>query len=311
MQLTSKINLILNHLEKIQTFNAQDPLDDMRKFLETMSFQLSGKKESVTMIEELHIILENREIPIRIYRPKGKEIQKSSAILYVHGGWFIAGGYETHDAVARKLANKTGSVVIFIDYRLAPENPFPAGLHDCIDAAKWVIDHAESLGIDVDKIGIIGDSAGGALATAVSTEIGEKLKFQILIYPAADNQFNSKSWETYENGPVLNKQGGIEAWKGYLPEKEKNNPLAIPILIEDFKNTPPTLVVLAEHDPLLDDGKQLAENMENAGVSIQTHVYKDMVHGFMHMGEILDEVQIAVDEMAAFTQHKFEPNHVV
>lgn len=180
MQLTPKITQILNHLETIQPFNPQNSLDGARKFLETMSLQLSGKKESVAMIEELHISKESHQIPIRIYRPHGKEIQQSSAIIYIHGGWFIAGGYETHDAVVRKLANKTGSVVIFIDYRLAPEHPFPAGLNDCIDGVKWVFDNAESLGIDPDKVGIIGDSAGGALSTAVSTQLGKQLKFQVL-----------------------------------------------------------------------------------------------------------------------------------
>ena len=166
--------------------------------------------------------------------------------------------------------------------------------------------NAESLGIDPYKIGIIGDSAGGALATAVSTQLGKQLKFQILIYPAADNQLNSKSWETYENGPVLNKQGGIDAWAGYLPEEEKGNPLAIPVLIKDFKETPPTLVILAEHDPLLDDGKQLSLNMENAGVTLKTSLYKDMVHGFMHMGDLLEEVQLAVNEMADFAHQNLK-----
>ncbi|MBP1163931.1 acetyl esterase [Chryseobacterium sp. PvR013] len=306
MQLTPKITQILNHLEIIQPFNPKDSLDGARKYLETMSLQLSGKKESVAMIEELSIQQDNHQIPVRIYRPHGKEIQQSSAIIYIHGGWFIAGGYETHDAVVRKLANKTGSVVIFIDYRLAPEHPFPAGLNDCIDGINWVFKNAESLGIDPDKIGIIGDSAGGALATAVSTQLGKQLKFQVLIYPAADNQLNSKSWETYENGPVLNKQGGIDAWAGYLPEEEKGNPLAIPVLIKDFKETPPTLIILAEHDPLLDDGKQLSLNMENAGVTLKTSLYKDMVHGFMHMGDLLEEVQLAVNEMADFAHQNLK-----
>ncbi|MEE6128578.1 alpha/beta hydrolase [Chryseobacterium arthrosphaerae] len=306
MQLTSKITQILNHLEKIQPFNAQDSLDGSRKYLEAMSLQFSGKKEPVAMIEELNIDTVNHQIPIRIYRPQGKSDQKSSAIIYLHGGWFIAGGYETHDAVVRRLANKTGSVIIFADYRLAPEHPFPAGLQDCIDTVNWIADNSEDLGIDKDKIGIIGDSAGGALATAVSTQSGHLLKFQVLIYPAADNRLNSKSWETYENGPVLTKEGGIEAWNFYLPKEESENALAVPVLIRDFKETPPTLVILAEHDPLLDDGKQLSENMKEAGIAVHTSLYNDMVHGFMHMGEILDEVQAAIHEMADFAHRNLD-----
>ncbi|BAP31613.1 esterase/lipase [Chryseobacterium sp. StRB126] len=306
MQLTPKISQILNHLEKIQSFNPQNPLDDARKYLEVMSLQLSAKKEAVAMIEELDIPMETHQIPIRIYRPKGKTVQKSSAIVYLHGGWFIAGGYETHDAVVRKIANATGSAVIFIDYRLAPEHPFPAGLNDCLDVVQWIIDNADSLGIDQDQIGIIGDSAGGALSTAVSTQIGELFKFQVLIYPAVDNQLNTKTWEIYENGPVLNKQGGVDAWNSYLPNGESNNPLAIPVLIKDFKNTPSTLIIIAEHDPLADDARHLAENMQNAGVPLTTSFYKDMVHGFMHMGEILEETQLAVNEMADFAQQHFK-----
>ncbi|MBP2619220.1 alpha/beta hydrolase [Chryseobacterium jejuense] len=306
MQLTPKINQILNHLEKIQSFNSQNPLDDARKYLEAMSLQLSGKKEAIAMIEEMDIPMENHQIPIRIYRPKGKTVQKSPAIVYIHGGWFIAGGYETHDAVVRKLANATGSAVIFIDYRLAPEHPFPAGLNDCLDTVQWVIENAESLGIDQNQIGIIGDSAGGALSTAVSTQIGEFFKFQVLIYPAVDNQLNTKTWEIYENGPVLNKQGGVDAWNSYLPKEESNNPLAIPVLIKDFKNTPSTLIIIAEHDPLADDARHLAENMQNAGVPLTTSFYKDMVHGFMHMGEVLEETQLAINEMADFAQQHFK-----
>lgn len=302
MQLTPKINQILTHLEKIQSFNPQNPLEDTRKYLEVMSFQLSGKKETVAMIEELNIPRENHQIPVRIYRPKGKTDQKSPAIIYIHGGWFIAGGYETHDAVVRKLANKTEATIIFIDYRLAPEHPFPAGLNDCLEGVQWVINHAESLGIDKDRIGIIGDSAGGALSTAVSTQIGEHFKFQVLIYPAVDNQLNTKTWEIYENGPVLNKQGGIEAWNSYLPKEDAHNPLAIPILIKDFKNTPSTLILIAEHDPLADDARHLADHMKTAGIPLTTSFYKDMVHGFMHMGEILEETQLAINEMADFAQ---------
>lgn len=308
MKLTTSISQIINHLEKIQSFNVQDPLDDTRKYLETMTLQLSAKKEPVSMIEELNVPQENHQIPIRIYRPKGrKDTQKSSAIIYIHGGWFIAGSFETHDAVVRKLANKTGAAVIFIDYRLAPEYPFPAGLDDCKAVATWLVGNADVLGIDLESLGIVGDSAGGALAAAFSTELGSLLKFQVLIYPAADNSLNTASWETYQNGPILNKEGGVQAWSWYLPNKEQyTDPLAVPILIKDFKETPPTLVLLAEHDPLRDEGEQLSLHMKDFGVSVTISFYKDMVHGFMHMGSVLNETQTAVDEIAAFTHKNLE-----
>ncbi|AZA55648.1 alpha/beta hydrolase [Chryseobacterium sp. G0201] len=306
MQLTPKITKVLDHLQKIEVFEGQNSLDISRKHYEIMAQQLSGTKEPVSIIEELSIPTESYEIPVRIYRPKGTTT-KSPAIIYIHGGWFISGGYETHDAIARKLANATGAVILFVDYRLAPEHPFPAGLNDCKDATKWLIHNAEKLGVDPQKIGIIGDSAGGTLATALTTQLGNQLKFQVLIYPASDNTLATQSWETYKDGPVLNKEWGVQAWKWYLAsEEDKNNPFAVPILIKDFKETPPTLVLLAEHDPLRDEGEQLAQHMKNSGISVKTSLYKDMVHGFMHMGGILDETQAAIEEIAAFTSENLE-----
>ena len=306
MQLTPKITKVLDHLQKIEVFDGRNPLDISRKNYETMALQLSGKKEYVAMIQELNIPAENHQIPIRIYSPKGST-QKSPAIIYIHGGWFISGGYETHDAIARKLANATGAVILFVEYRLAPENPFPAGLNDCQTAAEWLIHHAEKLGIDQQKIGIIGDSAGGTLATALAVQLGDQLKFQVLIYPAADNTLSTKSWEIYKDGPVLNKEWGIQAWNWYLTSQEdKNNPSAVPILIKNFKETPPTLVILAEHDPLRDEGEQLAQNMKSSGISVKKSLYKNMVHGFMHMGIILDETKTAIEEIAEFATENLE-----
>lgn len=306
MQLTPKIKEVLNHLEKIHVFQGEDPLDISRKNYDAMAQQLSGKKEVVSIIEEFSIPSKKHQIPVRLYRPKGKTAN-SAAIIYIHGGWFISGDYETHDAIVRKLSNATGAVVLFVDYRLAPENPFPAGLNDCKDATEWLISNAENLGIDTQKIGIIGDSAGGALATALSTELGSQLKFQVLIYPASDNSLSTKSWETYKNGPILNKEWGSQAWNWYLrSEKDKTDPLAVPILIKDFKRTPETLVILAEHDPLKDEGEQLAQNMKNSRISVKTSLYKDMVHGFMHMGIILPETQLATKEITEFVTQNLE-----
>lgn len=306
MQLTSKITKVLDHLQKIEVFDGQNPLDISRKHYEIMAEQLSGKKESVVMIEELSIPTENHQIPVRIYRPKGTTTE-SPAIIYIHGGWFISGGYETHDAIVRKLANATGAVILFVDYRLASEHPFPSGLNDCKKATEWLIHNAEKLGVDSQKIGIIGDSAGGTLVTTLTTQLGNQLQFQVLIYPAADNTLSTGSWETYKDGPVLNKDWGAQAWKWYLlSEEDKNNPFAVPILMKDFKETPPTLVLLAEHDPLRDEGEQLAQHMKNSGISVKTSLYKDMVHGFMHMGGILDETQAAIKEIAAFTTENLQ-----
>lgn len=303
VQLNPEISRITESLQKIHVFDGKDILDMSRKGYETMSLQLGGKKEAVKMIEEFNIPHHNHEIPVRIYRPNGIESEKSSAIIYLHGGWFVSGSFETHDAVVRQLANATGAAIIFVDYRLAPEYPFPAGLKDAQSATEWIINNADHLHLDKNKIGIIGDSAGGALAVSVSTQLGHLLKFQVLIYPAADNTLNTKSWKDYEKGPVINKEEGVRAWSWYLTRPEDpQNPLAVPLLIKDFKNTPSTFVLLSEHDPLRDEGQQLAENMKASGVHVKIVVYKEMVHGFMHMGGVLKETGEAVQEIEAFTK---------
>ncbi|WP_326983536.1 alpha/beta hydrolase [Chryseobacterium sp. MYb264] len=307
IQLNPEIAKILENLQQIHVFDGKDILDMSRKGYETMAVQLGGKKEAVRMIEEFNIPQNDHEIPIRIYRPNEIESEKSSAIVYLHGGWFISGSFETHDAIVRQLANATGSAVIFVDYRLAPEYPFPAGFNDAQLATEWIINNAEQLHLDKNKIGIIGDSAGGALATGVSTQLGEKLKFQVLIYPAADNTFQTASWKDYENGPIINKEEGIRAWNWYLDNTSYHqNPLAVPLLIKDFKNTPPTFVLLAEHDPLRDESQQLAEQMKASGIQVKTVVYKEMVHGFMHMGAVLKEAKEAAQEIAAFTKENLK-----
>ncbi|PZU85429.1 MAG: alpha/beta hydrolase [Chryseobacterium sp.] len=303
MTLTPEITTIVENLQKIHVFEGGNPLDVSRKGYETMAIQLGGKKEAVRILEEFDIPQEDHKIPVRLYRPNGIESGKSSAIIYLHGGWFVSGSFETHDAIVRQLANATGAAIIFVDYRLAPEYPFPAGFDDARSVTQWIIDNADHLHLDKNKIGVIGDSAGGALAASLSTQIGDHLKFQVLIYPAADNRFNTTSWKDYQNGPIINKEEGVRAWNWYLANpKDQENPLAIPLLIKDFKNTPPTLVLLSEHDPLRDEGQQLAENMRVSGVQVKTVVYKEMVHGFMHMGAILKETREAVQDIAAFTK---------
>lgn len=307
VQFNPEVNKIVENLQKIHVFDGKTPLDISRKGYETMTVQLSGKKEAVKMIEEFSIPSTSHAIPVRIYRPRGVERERSPAIVYLHGGWFVSGSFETHDAIVRQLANATGATIIFVDYRLAPEHPFPAGLNDAQSVTQWFISNADRLHIDKNKIGIIGDSAGAALVASVSTQLGRLLKFQVLIYPAADNKLNTESWQDYETGPIINKAEGIMAWNWYLASpQDQRNPLAVPSLIKDFKETPPTLILLAEHDPLREEGRQLAENMKASGVHVKTVVYKDVVHGFMHMGAVLKQSREAIQEIGTFIKENLD-----
>lgn len=163
VQFTPQITKIIDKLEKIHVFDGKDMLDMSRKGYETMSIQFRAKKEMIRVIEEFDIPCGNYTIPVRIYRSNGIESQKSAAIIFLHEGWFVSGNFETHDAIVRQLANATGSAILFIDYRLAPEYPFPAGIDDIHFASEWIIHHAAHLHLDKDRIGIVDDSAGGSI----------------------------------------------------------------------------------------------------------------------------------------------------
>ncbi|WP_437918887.1 alpha/beta hydrolase [Sphingobacterium sp. LRF_L2] len=301
MKLTEKVKNVNAHVQQIKVFGASDSVDAARKGYEYMAGQLSGTKTKIRVIEEFDIPAANHQIAVRLYRPEGLETRNSAAIIYVHGGWFMSGGLETHDAIARKLADATKAVTILVDYRLAPEYPFPAGIEDILVVTGWLLEHAQRLHIDGNQVGIVGDSAGAALALAVAMKMKEQLKFQVLIYPATDNKLNTVSWMKYADGPILSKASGIEAWSMYLSDDSNNiDPRAVPILNDVFEDISPVLVLLAEHDPLHDEGKLLAEKIANAGAIVEVVDYAEMIHGFMHMGAAFKEVEDATARIALF-----------
>jgi acetyl esterase len=225
MKLTTQVKAAADHMQNVQVFDAKDALDMSRKSYESMAAQFGAKKEMVRIIEEFNI--DNGGIVSRsgYTAPENSGTENSSAIIYTHGGWFVAGSFETHDAIVRKLANATKSVVIFPEYRLAPEHPFPAGLDDCIYVTNWVYDNAATLKIDQNNIGIVGDSAGGALSVAIANELGDRLRFQVLIYPAEIINLVQNHGRPTQIGPVLSLEGGVQAWEWYLQkEEDKQNP---------------------------------------------------------------------------------------
>lgn len=304
MQLTERVGKVVDYLANMQVFEETDPLGAGRRGYENMANQFSGSREPIRIIEEFSIPFGEQQIPVRIYRPNGITKAKSPAILYAHGGWFISGGFETHDAIARKMASATGAILVLIDYRLAPEFPYPAGPDDCWAVSQWVFKHAESLGIDAGKIGVVGDSAGGALASSLARQFVNQIRFQVLIYPATNNELDTSSWQKYADGPILNKSGGKQAWSWYLSGITKiEYTKAVPLKALNFKDIAPTFIILAEHDPLHDEGERLAARMKADGVTVRLTTYKDMVHGFMHMGGVLKETQMVIDEIAVFIKN--------
>ena len=227
---------------------------------------------------------------LRVYRPFGAG-RASPAIVYFHGGGWVVGGLDTHDAPCRVLAAASRCVVVSVDYRLAPEHPFPAPVDDCLSAWQWVTAHADELGIDASAVGVMGDSAGANLATVVA-RVGRDLDgpppaAQGLVYPATDFSVEARSVELFAEGFFLTRESMHWFRDHYLPSRaDRTDPLASPLLADDVAGVAPALVWTAGFDPLRDEGMAYAEKLEKAGVPTRHHCYDDQVHGFFGMGVV-------------------------
>jgi acetyl esterase len=239
------------------------------------------------------------EIPVRVYTPHAE--QPLPLLVYFHGGGWVLGGLETHDASCRELANGAGCVVVSVDYRLAPEHKYPAAADDCYAATRWAAAHAAELGGDAKRLAIGGDSAGGNLAAVVAQMArdrgGPPLVFQLLIYPVTVAAFDTPSYRDNAEGYLLTTADMRWFWNHYLnAAAEGENPYASPLRAKSLTGLPPALVITAEFDPLRDEGEQYAERLKAAGVPTRLTRYAGMIHGFFGMTPMLEKARAAVDE---------------
>ena len=243
------------------------------------------------------------EIPVRVYRKFGTA-PRPRTVMYLHGGGWVTGDLDTHDGSCRLLADVTGCVVVAVDYRLAPEHPFPAAVDDSLATYRWIHDHAADLGVEPGKVGVMGDSAGGNLAAVVAqvtrgTEVPAPVA-QCLVYPATEMHFTAPSHDLFATGFMLTR-ASMEWFRGhYLPDPaDWDSPLAAPSVTEDLAGLAPAAVFTAGFDPLRDDGRAYADALAAAGVPVQYRCYDDLVHGFFGMGVLPDGMDIATEVCAA------------
>ena len=265
---------------------------------------LAGIPEAVASVEERLIPGPAGDIPVRIYTPEGQG--PFPAILYYHGGGWVIGNLDVVDVPCRLLANRTGCVVVSVDYRLAPEHPFPAPAEDAYAAVEWVAEHGETIHVDTSKLAVAGDSAGGNLAAAVCLMAkdrgGPKISYQILFYPVTEHSFETPSYQENADGYFLTKESMVWFWNHYLQQEEDGkNPYASPLLAEDVSGLPPALVVTAEYDPLRDEGEAYAKKLLDAGVGVTLKRYEGLIHGFVWMSGALPQgveaIELAAEEL--------------
>lgn len=244
--------------------------------------------EKVDAVKAITIPGKDVTIPARVYWPEGvNKTQAVPLIVYFHGGGFTVGSVQIFDALARSLANATHAVVVSIDYRLAPANPYPAAVDDCYAATKWVAENAASFGGNPKKLAVAGDSAGGNLSAVVALKArdagGPTIAAQIMYYPAVDlTDAHYDSKEKFADGFGLSSASGYKFERGYAANvKDRKDPYLSPLYARSVAGFPPALIVTEGFDPLTGPANAYADKLEQAGVHVTRLHYPDMIHGFM------------------------------
>ncbi|QDT02231.1 Carboxylesterase NlhH [Rubripirellula lacrimiformis] len=237
----------------------------------------------------------------------------SAAVVFFHGGGWVLGNLESHDAVCRRLAAFSKCTVVAVDYRLAPENPFPGPVDDCYAALKHIVDHCDALSIDPNRIAVAGDSAGANLAIAVAMkardEDGPTLQFQLLLYPVIEPKFETQTYVQFAQGYGLTRATMQYFWQQYLgaapgESPASKMPLAVPSKAISLAGLPPTHVVTAEYDVLRDEGESFARLLSDDGVPTTLRRYDGMLHGFIHFAGLFDTGVLATEDVATILRKK-------
>ena len=246
-------------------------------------------------------------VALRAYRPMGTAQERLPALVFFHGGGWSIGDLDTHDVLCRQFANGARCAVFSVEYRLAPEAPFPAAVEDCLAATDFVLQQKDFLTIDASRVAVGGDSAGGNLAAVVAISLKEKIAFQLLIYPATDQRLGSASLARNGEGYLLTRRL-METFRGYyLPRREDLlDWRASPLLAKSLAGLPPAFILTAGFDPLLDEGRAYAERLAHEGGEVAYRDYPDMVHGFIVMGGVLETANAAVADCCAALRREFE-----
>ena len=241
------------------------------------------------------------KIAVRITAPAGPG--PFPALVYFHGGGWVVGSIATHDALARAITNAARIAVVSVEYRLAPEHPYPAAVEDAFAATAWVAANGASIGIDPARIAVGGDSAGGNLAAAVALmardQGGPRLAFQLLIYPITNDDLDTPSYRDYAQGYMLTRAAMAWYWDQYVPTPgDRRQPYVSPLRAPDLRGLPPALVATAEYDVLRDEAEVYAARLAEAGIATRLIRYDGLIHGFLRRTAMFDRARSALAEIS-------------
>jgi acetyl esterase len=292
---------LLDHIERsrVTPIYRLQP-SEARQIYRDRRFATQPEPPRVGSVQDLMAQQDGLALPLRLYHPdETLGAALAPALVFFHGGGFVIGDLDTHDVLCRELANGSGCAVAAVDYRLAPENPFPAAVEDCVAATRWVHRQAVSLGIDPGRIAVGGDSAGANLAAvtalAARDDASVPIRFQLLIYPQTEMRSAARSHQTNGQGYVLTREAIAYFHDHYIDDPIHDKDWrASPLLREDLGVLPPAFVLTAGYDPLRDEALSYAQRLSLAGNDV-THVcFERQIHGFITMGKVIDEANAAV-----------------
>ena len=242
------------------------------------------------------------DVPVRVYVPTD-EPGPRPVLVYFHGGGWVIGSVDTHDGTVRAVAEASGVTVVSVDYRLAPEHPFPVAIDDALAAIRWVAATAAELGVDPSRLAVGGDSAGGNLAAVAALEMaatgdGPAPRFQLLIYPVTDGTMAHPSIDENGEGYFLTKATMDWFWQQYVGDGDRTGPRLSPNHAPDdvLAAAPPALIITAEYDPLRDEGEAYGGRLAAAGVDVTVSRYDGVIHGFFSLRDLVPEGKAAVEQ---------------
>ena len=309
MPLTAECEAVLNILAErdVKPLDAM-PAAEGRAYFNEVFKTLPEDQETCARVEDVNIAVEGGEIPARIYAPEASS--PLPVMVHFHGGGWVYLNLDTHDGYCRTLANSAGCAVVAVEYRKAPEYAFPTPVDDCYQALSWVANNAQDLGLDGSRIGVVGDSAGGNLAAAVTLMArdkgGPELKLQVLTYPAVDAAMSAPSIEENAAAPLLGRQQMAWFWGHYVPKgTDVRDPRLSPLYADDLGDLPPAFISTAEFDPLRDEAEDYADKLQAANVDVDCRRYDGVFHGFMLMAKLIPEGQQLIATQCEFIQKRF------
>ena len=298
MPVTPEVQTILDLIAAADT-GAELSAPELRQAYAQMN--LLGSKAEMASVADRAVRGPAGDIPVRVYVPTS-EPGPRPGLVYFHGGGWVIGDLETHDGTVRSLAAASGVTVVSVDYRLAPEHPFPAAVDDSLAVVRWVAEHGAEIDVDPTRLAVGGDSAGGNLAAVAAVQLRDAvdLRLQLLVYPVTDCSMDRPSIDENGEGYFLTKDTMAWFWDQYMGGGDRHDARCSPIDAPDdaLRGVAPALVITAEYDPLRDEGEAYGARLEAAGVAVTVSRYDSMIHGFFSLGDLVPEGKAAVDEAA-------------